>query len=116
MNQDTRIDELCKTALENIQLSDVAVLRIQSALHKELREIDNAPPKPIMTMSEIINYLRIEPDVFEDYLGDIPCFELGGKLLFRKEAVDEWIESREKLYAYEITDFKIKKDTKFSVA
>ena len=93
-----KMQKLCGDAF-NVKLSDSASLKIQTALNDELRAISNAPQKPVMTISEAADYLRVTSDVLDNYLGEIPCFELGGKLLFRKDAVDEWIKEREKNYA-----------------
>ncbi len=109
------IETLCRAALD-ARLSDAATLRIQAALDHELDTIRNAPPKPIMTWTEAADYLRISPESLEAYLGDIPCFELGGNLLFRKEAVDEWIQGRERRYAGDGIAFESKRRLHFFVA
>jgi hypothetical protein len=85
----------------DVKISDKATLKIQAALDEELSRIRNASPKPIM---------------IEEHLDDIPCFEFGGKLLFRKEAVDEWIRSREKNYAVEVMDFNLRNSLKITIA
>lgn len=99
-----------------VKLSDKATLKIQAALDAELSRIRNAPPKPIMTLPEIADYLRMTPEIIEKHLDEIPCFEFSGKLLFRKEAVDEWIKDREKNYAGEIMDFNIQNSLKITIA
>jgi hypothetical protein len=109
------LEPLCRDAL-NVSLSDAASLRIQAALDHELDTIRNAPPKAIMTLTEVADYLRISPEALEAYLGDIPCFELGGNLLFRKEAVDAWIQMREMNYAGEVVEFDSRKRMRFIVA
>ena len=109
------IQELCRNAL-NVNLSNSASLKIQMALKEELDQIRNAPPKPVMTITEVADYLRVTPEIVEDRLGEIPCFEFGGKLLFRKEALDEWIQIREKYYSGEVIEFELKKTLKFSIA
>ena len=100
----------------DVKLSDKATLKIQAALDAELSRIRNAPPKPIMTLPEVSDYLRMTPEIIEDHLGDIPCFEFAGKLLFRKEAVDEWIKTREKNYAGEVMDFNLRNSLKITIA
>jgi hypothetical protein len=37
----------------------------------------------------------MDADALEPYLADIPCFELGGKLLFRRQTVEAWIQQKE---------------------
>jgi hypothetical protein len=100
----------------NVKLSDKATLKIQTALDSELSRIRSAPPKPIMTLPEIADYLRMNPEIIEENLGDIPCFEFAGKLLFRKEAVDEWIKIREENYAGEVIDFNLRNSLKITIA
>ena len=100
----------------DMNLGDKAALKIQAALDDGLSRIRNAPPKPIMTLPEIADYLRMKPEIIEEHLGDIPCFEFGGKLLFRKEAVDEWIRNREKNYAGEVMEFNVRNSLKFTIA
>ena len=39
--------------------------------------------------------LRIDAATLRIYVQDIPRFELGGKLLFRRKAIEEWIARRE---------------------
>ena len=100
----------------DVKISDKAALKIQAALDEELSRIRNAPPKPIMTLPEIADYLRMTPEIIEEHLDDIPCFEFGGKLLFRKEAVDGWIKIREKNYAGEVMDFNLGNSLKITIA
>jgi len=113
MNDDFK--KLCKAALDN-SLNPGADSRIQTALDEELEEIPASNIKLIMTITEIADYLRVSPETIEIYLGEIPCFELGGLLLFRKESVDEWINHRENIYKFEVMEFKLNKDTKRTTA
>ena len=110
-----KIQRLCRDAFD-VKLGDSASLKIQAALNTELRTISNAPAKPVMTITEVADYLRVSSEILENYLGDIPCFELGGKLLFRKDAVDEWIKDRERNYAGEIREFNNNKFLKLTIA
>lgn len=114
-NDMDRLTELCRKSLD-IKLSDAASFKMQAAFSGELGKISNAPPKPVMTISEVADYLRCSPETVSAYLGDIPCFELGGKLLFRKESVEEWIKKREQNYAAEIMRSDIQRKLKFGVA
>lgn len=115
MKEEDKLTELFRDALD-IQLTPDAELRIQSTIDKELNpQVSNETP-PIMILSELINYLRITPEILEDYLEEIPCFELGGKLLFRRNAVDKWIESKEKQYAGEVADFNDRDRLKLFIA
>ncbi len=115
-SSDKRLQALCGKALD-AKLGDHALLRIQAALDEELRRIEPAAaPRPVMTIQELAGYLRVTEVAIEGYLGEIPCFELGGKLLFRKEAVDKWLEARERSYANEVVKFKVRNSLKFTVA
>lgn len=100
----------------NVKLSDSSALRIQRVLNEELYRIRNAPPKPVMTLIEVADYLRTTQETVENNLDEIPCFEFGGKLLFRKEAVDEWIREREVSYAQELSEFNMNKFRKITIA
>ena len=55
--------------------------------------LDRAPE--VMTPEELAMYLRIPPQRIEDEMEDLPSFEIGGRIRFRKERVIEWIEGRE---------------------
>jgi hypothetical protein len=61
----------------------------------------SAPPPhrtefgPVLDLNELAEFLRVGPEVLETYLEDIPHFELGGRLLFRRVAVENWIAARE---------------------
>lgn len=115
MKEEDKLMELVTDALD-MQLTPEAELRMQSAIDQELhQQVSNEPP-PIMVISELINYLRITPEILDDYLEEIPCFELGGKLLFRRDAVDKWIESKERQYAGEVADLNDRDGLNFYIA
>jgi hypothetical protein len=50
---------------------------------------------PVLDVEELADFLRVDPATLDRYIPDIPCFELGGKLLFRRETIEEWIRQRE---------------------
>jgi hypothetical protein len=50
---------------------------------------------PVLDIHDLAEYLRVEPDLLENYVEEIPHFELGGRLLFRRVAVETWIAERE---------------------
>ena len=50
---------------------------------------------PVMDMEELADFLRVSTEVVGRYLDEIPSFELGGKLLFRRKRVEEWIDRKE---------------------
>ena len=57
---------------------------------------------PVLDMDDLAQYLRVDKTVLGTYLDDIPHFELGGKLLFRRKSVDQWIEAREQSATYQL--------------
>lgn len=107
MGIDEQVAALCRDELATA-MGGAGALRLQTAVRQELRRLEESPPRPVMTLVETADYLRVPPEVIEEELGRIPCFELGGKLLFRKEAVDKWIERQEKHLAYQIMEFDVK--------
>jgi len=104
MTTDEKISAACRTAMQ-AELSAPAELRIREAIQDELSRVNDAPPKPIMTIREVAAYLRVNADVVAESLHEVPCFEFGGQILFRNEAVDAWIARREKKFAYDVMEF-----------
>lgn len=105
MNPD-QLDARMREALD-ARLPSEGAYRLQQALDEELQLVAQAPPRPVMTLTEVAHYLRVTPEVIDHYLDDIPCFELGGRILFRREAVDAWIAEREQRLSYQIFDFDL---------
>jgi len=115
MKEEDKFMELVTDALD-MQISPEVELRMQSVIDQELNHEFSNEPRPIMVINELINYLRITPDILEDYLDEIPCFELGGKLLFRRDAVDKWIENKERQYRGEVASFNEREGLNFFIA
>lgn len=99
-SKDKQLSDLLKSALTATPDTD-AVERMQQVVDNEL-ERQHVPVNDILTFNEVASFLRVSADVLETYLEEIPCFELGGQLLFRKEAVMEWISEREQKYHTEL--------------
>ena len=59
---------------------------------------------PVLNFEELAEYLRVGREIVGQYLDDIPSFELGGKLLFRKQAVEACIASKETGFRLQRTD------------
>lgn len=79
------------------QPGTTTLLRISEAIHAA------APPAPrrtafgpVLDMADLAEYLRVEPEVLGMYINAIPHFELGGRLLFRRVAVERWVAERER--------------------
>lgn len=113
-NSDKTFKNLIKTDLE-ISPDEKSVQRMDMAIQNEL-DRQNVPCHDILTFDEVAAYLRVSADLLKDYLDELPCFELGGKLLFRKEVVVDWIDQREKRYRSELHRVSMKKDQVYTIA
>lgn len=114
MNVDEKIADLYRTYL-GVRLADEASVRIRNAIDAELDTLGSPSHRPIMTIEEVADYLRSSVDEVEAYLGRIPCFEFAGRLRFRKEAVDTWIERRERAFTSDIIRHRAKDERKLVV-
>ena len=98
----------CQTALEQLQRllcaarslpqlvpSAARVLPISAAIHAEGTPKRRTEFGPVLTMEELADYLRTDQEALQVYLDQIPRFELGGRLLFRRESVEQWLQQRE---------------------
>ena len=70
-------------------------MRVSETIHAETPRPVRTEFGPVLSFDELAEYLRVDKVTLEQYVGDIPCFELGGRLLFRKAKVEEWIARRE---------------------
>ena len=59
------------------------IMNVSEAIHGEARPVRRTEFGPVMDMEELAEFLRVDAETVEEYLDQIPCFELGGKLLFR---------------------------------
>ena len=98
----------CRTAVEKYQALVGAmralpghepgvdtVLRITDAIHAVAAPRRRTEFGPVLDTEELADYLHVNASVIQSYLTDLPCFELGGKILFRRQSVDAWLERRE---------------------
>ncbi len=97
------------------KLPSGTTLKIRSSIAKLLNEEKEPVFGPILNINDLSNYLRVEENVVETYHNEIPCFELGGQILFRKEKVDEWIRKREEKFAFELLSSQIGREFHESV-
>lgn len=102
------LGDLCRAAL-TVPPAPAIGLRWQQAVEAELYPAAGGEPPAIMTASELARYLRLTPELLEEYLDQIPGFELGGRLLFRRTAVDNWIAGRERTMAFETQRLYLRK-------
>ncbi len=105
----TRYRELMLQAF-NVAWSTEGELRLSSAVSAELEDAAPAQPRPVMTLDEVAAYLRVSPATIEELLPEIPCFELGGQLLFRRDSIDAWTRNRERKLRYEMLEFDVKQE------
>ena len=71
------------------------LLKISKAIHQCARPAIRTEFGPVLSFDELADYLRVDQETIGQYLDEIPSFELGGKLLFRKKSIESWIESKE---------------------
>lgn len=90
-----RLEERLKT-LPRHRPGDEVCMRVSEAIHAETPHPPRTEFGPVLSFGELAEYLRVDKETLELYVGDIPCFELGGRLLFRKARIEEWIEARER--------------------
>ena len=64
---------------------------------------DTTPSDDIMTPDEVAAFLRLPLDALDELLGELPAFEIGGRVRVRREALERWIEERECAYQRQVT-------------
>ena len=101
MNVLDKIESLAKK-LPRYAPSTELVLKIKSSIHGQSKAERRTEFGPVLDIDELAEFLRVNKDIIEQYLEDIPCFELGGKILFRKKSIEEWIEGREKDFGFQM--------------
>lgn len=77
------------------KVSDEAVLRMMERVRHGPGQPRRIEFGPVLDVKDLAEYLRMDVDALEPHLADIPCFELGGKLLFRRQTVEAWIQQKE---------------------
>lgn len=76
------------------------VLRVSKAIHAVTPPPRRTAFGPVLDTEELADYLRVDAATIHHYLTEIPCFELGGKILFRRSSVDAWLEHREASFSH----------------
>lgn len=71
------------------------LLNTAAAIHKRAGMERRTEFGPVLDFDELADFLRVDCEIIGQYLDEIPSFELGGKLRFRKKSVEAWIESKE---------------------
>ena len=79
-------------------LAEIRALR-EAIAHLAIRSTQRlnplVPVKEIMTLEEVAAYLQVDADAIWNLLDEIPHFQVGYELRFRKSSVDEWIRMKE---------------------
>lgn len=75
------------------------LLKISKAIHQRAQPAKRTEFGPVLNFEELADYLRVDQATIGQYLDEIPSFELGGKLLFRRKSVETWIASKETGFA-----------------
>lgn len=70
-----------------------SVARLESRMDGRLSQLE--PAKEVMTLEEVASYLQIELDAMWNLFDEIPHFQVGYELRFRKSSVDEWMHMKE---------------------
>jgi len=82
-------------SLPRHQPADRAIIAVNEAVHRLVPAPRRTDFGPVMDITELAEFLRVTPETIGIYLDELPSFELGGKLLFRRASVEKWIERRE---------------------
>ena len=82
-------------SLPRYEPADKTAMAITEQFHKLAVVPRRSEFGPVMDIGELAEFLRVTPETVGTYLDDLPSFELGGKLLFRRSSVEKWIEKRE---------------------
>jgi len=101
-----RLEQIASAAatLKRHAPSADCLLKISKAIHQRAQPPRRTEFGPVLNFDELAEYLRVDQETIGQYLDEIPSFELGGKLLFRKKSLEAWIEGKE-------TGFELQKMT-----
>lgn len=75
--------------------TDRATMAVNGAVHQIAPKPRRTDFGPILDIEDLAEFLRVPVETVGHYLDELPSFELGGKLLFRRSSVERWIEKRE---------------------
>jgi hypothetical protein len=68
---------------------------IRSAIGRLESRLDATQTKEVMTLEDVAAYLQLEPDNVWNLLDEIPHFQVGYELRFKRSSVDDWIRLKE---------------------
>jgi len=66
-------------------------------------EVQRPPHDDIMTLDEVAAFLRVPLESLEEFVDDLPAFEVAGRVRVRREQLTEWVARREREYAQKTT-------------
>ncbi len=72
---------------------EICRLRNTIEVLREQMERQNVPE--VMNLEELASYLRVESDTVWNMLDELPHFQIGYELRFKKSSIDEWIRFKE---------------------
>jgi len=104
--------ESLRDNLEN-ELSDDADLRIRSTLHKTITPQASTPE--ILDIEGVAQFLNLSVSQVADILDQLPAFEIGGRIRFRRDRIVAWARDREEKLSKERLQSSIKQSAKFIV-
>lgn len=70
--------------------------RVEEAIRAAARGA--APVAEVFDIEGLAAFLRVGVEDVRRCLDEIPCFEVAGKLRFRRESIERWIDARERAY------------------
>lgn len=78
----------------NQELGEDADLRIRRRLKRQ--EEETGPSGEVMDLEDVARLLKIPVPEVIDLLGQLPSFEIGGRLRFRRDRIMAWIKDSER--------------------
>jgi len=90
------------------------LLNTTGAIHKRAGMVRRTEFGPVLDFDELADYLRVDREIIGQYIDEIPSFELGGKLLFRKKSLEAWIESKETGFRLQRTEKQLHEPSGFA--
>ncbi len=70
----------------------------EEAIRAAIRGEAQVATAEVFDLEGLAAFLRVEVEDVRRCLDEIPCFEVAGKLRFRRESVERWIDERERAY------------------
>ncbi len=98
----------CRDRLDALRRSDAALAgvprvtppgRVLLAARRALADVTRGASAPeVMTLAEVVAFLRLTPHQLGQVVDELPAFELAGQIRVRRERLVEWIQQRERDY------------------